>query len=378
MPNRPPITRTRCSPRLRCTAMCRCGRISGRWSCCCCASLLAWWRSWGFEVKRWAESDHPKVTSSGTIDVPLLDHCRYCRAAAVFLGQLQRPLDPRHGRAEPRNQGCGFRPQPITNREPHSMRHSHSSLPDCFAGLLAARRGGVLVAFIIIDKITPTICGKAWWKIATRRWPPWWRRCASALPSSSRRRSTAERGRIADPDCRCRSGVSDALQANTRAACRPGDQYRQGLQPCPFKSVPTSCVLPCCCPFSLSPPCGLAYELIAGALSSYLIGDSVLQFSTVIGVYLFAMGCGSWLSRFVLNGVAARFVQIELLVRADRRLFGGSAVLGVCVPHRSVQAGVVRAGIPDRRAGGAGDTAGNAAAGETDPVPRSGIAGADF
>ena len=60
--------------------------------------------------------------------------------------------------------------------------------------------------------------------------------------------------------------------------------------------------------------CGLAYELIAGALSSYLIGDSVLQFSTVIGVYLFAMGCGSWLSRFVLNGVAARFVQIELLV----------------------------------------------------------------
>ena len=30
--------------------------------------------------------------------------------------------------------------------------------------------------------------------------------------------------------------------------------------------------------------CGLAYELIAAALSSYLIGDSVTQFSTVIGV----------------------------------------------------------------------------------------------
>ena len=30
-----------------------------------CFPLLAWWRSWGFEVKRWAESDHPKVTSSG-------------------------------------------------------------------------------------------------------------------------------------------------------------------------------------------------------------------------------------------------------------------------------------------------------------------------
>ena len=34
--------------------------------------------------------------------------------------------------------------------------------------------------------------------------------------------------------------------------------------------------------------CGLAYELIAGALSSYLLGDSVMQFSTVIGTYLFA------------------------------------------------------------------------------------------
>ena len=36
--------------------------------------------------------------------------------------------------------------------------------------------------------------------------------------------------------------------------------------------------------------CGLVYELAAGALASYLLGDSVLQFSTVIGVYLFAMG----------------------------------------------------------------------------------------
>ena len=29
--------------------------------------------------------------------------------------------------------------------------------------------------------------------------------------------------------------------------------------------------------------CGLVYELAAGALASYLLGDSVLQFSTVIG-----------------------------------------------------------------------------------------------
>ena len=60
--------------------------------------------------------------------------------------------------------------------------------------------------------------------------------------------------------------------------------------------------------------CGLIYELVAGALASYLLGDSVTQFSTVIGTYLFAMGIGSWFSRFIGRGIIARFVTIELLV----------------------------------------------------------------
>jgi spermidine synthase len=60
--------------------------------------------------------------------------------------------------------------------------------------------------------------------------------------------------------------------------------------------------------------CGLIYELIAGTLASYLLGDSVLQFSTVIGSYLFAMGIGSFLSRFVSRGLVARFVTVELMV----------------------------------------------------------------
>ena len=61
--------------------------------------------------------------------------------------------------------------------------------------------------------------------------------------------------------------------------------------------------------------CGLAYELIAGALSSYLLGDSILQFSTIIGCYLFAMGVGAHFSRFVKDeDVLARFVDIELAV----------------------------------------------------------------
>src|SRR5215212_7355986 len=60
--------------------------------------------------------------------------------------------------------------------------------------------------------------------------------------------------------------------------------------------------------------CGLIYELVASALASYLLGDSVLQFSTVIGTYLFAMGVGSWLSRYLGRGLVARFVAIELMV----------------------------------------------------------------
>ena len=60
--------------------------------------------------------------------------------------------------------------------------------------------------------------------------------------------------------------------------------------------------------------CGLIYELVAGTLASYLLGDSVFQFSTVIGSYLFAMGIGSWLSRFIARGLVAKFVAIELMV----------------------------------------------------------------
>ena len=60
--------------------------------------------------------------------------------------------------------------------------------------------------------------------------------------------------------------------------------------------------------------CGLIYELIAGTLASYLLGDSVFEFSTIIGCYLFAMGVGSFLSKYLVRGLVARFVSIELMV----------------------------------------------------------------
>jgi spermidine synthase len=60
--------------------------------------------------------------------------------------------------------------------------------------------------------------------------------------------------------------------------------------------------------------CGLVYELIAGTLASYLLGDSVTQFSTIIGVYLFAMGVGSYLSRFVTGNLVSTFIRVEFLI----------------------------------------------------------------
>ena len=71
--------------------------------------------------------------------------------------------------------------------------------------------------------------------------------------------------------------------------------------------------------------CGLVYELVAGALASYLLGDSVTQFSTVIGAYLFAMGVGSWVSRYITRGLVRQFVVVQILIG----LIGGlsSAIL---------------------------------------------------
>jgi spermidine synthase len=62
--------------------------------------------------------------------------------------------------------------------------------------------------------------------------------------------------------------------------------------------------------------CGLIYELLAGTLASYLLGDSVTQFSTVIGTYLFAMGVGSWLSRYVKRDEITVFLRVEILIAA--------------------------------------------------------------
>lgn len=67
--------------------------------------------------------------------------------------------------------------------------------------------------------------------------------------------------------------------------------------------------------------CGLVYELLAGTLASYVLGDSVTQFSLIIGVYLSALGVGAWLSSFVRSNLARVFVEVELGVA----LLGGAS-----------------------------------------------------
>jgi len=64
---------------------------------------------------------------------------------------------------------------------------------------------------------------------------------------------------------------------------------------------------------------GLIYELIAATISSYLLGDSIRQFSFVIGVFLSAMGVGAWVSRYVGDALSG-FVRAQIALG----VFGGA------------------------------------------------------
>lgn len=71
--------------------------------------------------------------------------------------------------------------------------------------------------------------------------------------------------------------------------------------------------------------CGIIYELIIGAASSYLLGDSVLQFSVTIGLFMSALGIGSWLSSLFKRHLFAVFLSAELLIG----LVGGGSALAL-------------------------------------------------
>lgn len=60
--------------------------------------------------------------------------------------------------------------------------------------------------------------------------------------------------------------------------------------------------------------CAISYELIIGTLSSYLLGNSVTQFSLTIGIFLFAMGVGAFISQKITKRLFFYFVLTEILI----------------------------------------------------------------
>lgn len=61
--------------------------------------------------------------------------------------------------------------------------------------------------------------------------------------------------------------------------------------------------------------CSIVYELLIATTGSYFLGDSIRQFSLVIGFYMASMGVGSFLSRLVPErGLLQMFVAFEILL----------------------------------------------------------------
>lgn len=68
--------------------------------------------------------------------------------------------------------------------------------------------------------------------------------------------------------------------------------------------------------------CSIVYELLISTTSSYFMGDSIKQFSITIGLYMAAMGLGSYLSRLLNKRLLLRFIQVEIILG----LLGGLSV----------------------------------------------------
>ena len=60
--------------------------------------------------------------------------------------------------------------------------------------------------------------------------------------------------------------------------------------------------------------CSMCYELIISAVSSYLLGNSTLQYSITIGLYMAALGLGSYVSKYFNKNLFNIFVTIELTI----------------------------------------------------------------
>jgi len=80
--------------------------------------------------------------------------------------------------------------------------------------------------------------------------------------------------------------------------------------------------------------CGITYELIIGAVSSYLVGNSVYQFSLTIGFFMFAMGVGSLLTKLLDERLIRNFILVEM----GLALVGGASSLALFMAFPLVHA----------------------------------------
>ncbi|MBI4759009.1 MAG: polyamine aminopropyltransferase [Chloroflexi bacterium] len=60
--------------------------------------------------------------------------------------------------------------------------------------------------------------------------------------------------------------------------------------------------------------CGLLYELLVGSISTYLLGNSIYQFSITIGLFMTAMGLGSYLSKRLRGDLLTQFMVVEIAI----------------------------------------------------------------
>ncbi|WP_097027834.1 polyamine aminopropyltransferase [Clostridium peptidivorans] len=58
--------------------------------------------------------------------------------------------------------------------------------------------------------------------------------------------------------------------------------------------------------------CSIIYEVLISSVSSFLVGDSIKQFSITIGLYMSAMGLGSYLSKHIKKNLFDWFVAVEI------------------------------------------------------------------
>lgn len=80
--------------------------------------------------------------------------------------------------------------------------------------------------------------------------------------------------------------------------------------------------------------CGIVYELIISTISSYLLGNSVWQFSVTIGLFMFGMGVGSLATKYFSDDYLKNFLRVELLIAAVGGMSG--IILFLVFPYMRV------------------------------------------